>query len=249
MKREYDRDFYSERHRKTLYSARKILSIVVDALPEVDSAADFGCGVGTWLSVLREQGVRDILGMDGPWVEGDLLEIPEEDFRRIDFEEFTGIDGRYDLAISLEVAEHLSENRAPGFIGALTDASDFVLFSAAIPFQAGRFHVNERWPDYWAGLFAERGYVPLDFIRGMIWNDEGIPFWYRQNTLLFVREQRLDQVDPPKSELSGDGCPISLVHPNIYLDKAARMVSVRGTWRLFRQAIGKWLRKKLRLGP
>ncbi|MCI5165514.1 MAG: methyltransferase domain-containing protein, partial [Candidatus Electrothrix sp. GM3_4] len=186
MKNDYGHDFYKDRHNKTIYSATKVISIILDALPKVNSAIDFGCGVGTWLSVLKEKGVCEVQGLDGPWVEKDLLEIPHDNFRQINFEGIISCDKQYDLAISLEVAEHLSDKSAVRFVESLTAASDFILFSAAILFQGGNGHVNEQWPDYWADMFAKRGFVALDIVRSKIWNDSQIPTWYRQNILLYV---------------------------------------------------------------
>lgn len=222
MKDPYGRDYYLDRHRETVYSARTILSLVLDVLPRVRSAIDIGCGVGTWLSVLKERGVPEIRGLDGPWVEQDLLEIPNTDFQQADFAKTMAVDKRFDLAISLEVAEHVPEMLAGSFIDLLASASDFVLFSAAIPFQGGSGHVNEQWPDYWAELFAARGFVTLDFLRNTIWNDAKIPFWYRQNILLFVRKDRVGQLARHRpNELRGN-FPASLVHPELYLSKIFR---------------------------
>jgi predicted transcriptional regulator YdeE len=172
--------FYKDRHRRTLYSANKVLEIVIDTLPEIHSAVVFGCGVGTWLSVLKSHGVSELQGLDGPWVKSELLEIPQNSFRQINFEEPIELDKRYDLAITLEVAEHLTDAVADKFVSSLVRASDFILFSAAIPHQGGDGHVNEQWPDYWSNLFAQKGYVALDFIRSKIWDDRKVPIWYRQ---------------------------------------------------------------------
>ncbi len=245
----YDHNFYKDHHRNNVYAALAVLSVVVDALPEVRSAVDFGCGVGTWLSVLKEEkGVSDILGIDGPWVEQDLLEIPRQCFRQANLEEGVELDRRYDLAITLEVAEHLSDTTAIRFVESLVTASDFVLFSAAIPFQGGTYHINEQWPDYWAGLFSRRGYVALDFVRRIVWNDKQIPPWYRQNVLLFVKEEEAHRVKVSRS----DGCdiplPLSLVHPDLYLWKVNEWATVKGSWRLLRQAVKNWIKSTIRVG-
>lgn len=101
---------------------------------------------------------------------------------------------RYDLAISLEVAEHLPPHRAKNFVGLLTDLSDFILFPAAIPFQGGKNHVNEQWQDYWTELFESHAYILFDFIRGKIWKDDRIPPWYRQNILFFAQKDKASQI-------------------------------------------------------
>ena len=123
------------------------------------SAVDVGCGVGTWLSVLRERGVDTVRGFDGAWVRADLPTIPRESFIAVDLTERIPKSDRFDLAISVEVAEHLRRLAAETFVDSLVDLSDFVLFSAAIPHQGGKHHLNERWQDYWAGLFWARGYA------------------------------------------------------------------------------------------
>ena len=228
----YGYDFYKDRHQRTLYSANKVLEIVIDALPEIHSAVDFGCGVGTWLSVLKSHGADKIQGLDGPWVKSELLEIPQQDFRQINFEEPIKLDQKYDLAVTLEVAEHLTDAVADKFISSLVRASDFVLFSAAIPHQGGDGHVNEQWPDYWSNLFAQKGYVALDLIRSKIWNDRKVPIWYRQNIFLFVKKDRLGDVKLSALDAYSNCGPISVVHPETYL----QMVSLRGSFKLLVEA-------------
>jgi hypothetical protein len=94
----------------------------------------------------------------------------------------------FDLAICLEVAEHLPKQSAPGFIQSLARLAPVILFSAALPLQGGTHHVNEQWPAYWQDLFEKHGYRMLDLIRKEIWSKPEVQFWYRQNILLFVRE-------------------------------------------------------------
>lgn len=224
MNRIYGEEFYKTRHRDTLHAARTILSLVLGAIPPVHSAVDFGCGVGTWLSVLAEEGATTIQGLDGPWVENAYLVIPENCFRRTDFEKTRDLGRRYDLAVSLEVAEHLQPEYAGHFVDMLTAASDFILFSAAIPFQGGCGHFNEQWPDYWAALFRERGYATVDFIRRAIWTDPGISLWYRQNTLLFVKEDRLPELRLENAACYVNPGQLTVVHPDYYLLRINRFI-------------------------
>lgn len=245
MKETYGHDFYKDRHQNTVYSAGIIISIVLDALPPVNSAVDFGCGVGTWLSVLKNKGVSKIKGFDGPWVERDLLEISEREFGSVNFEEDIICDKKYDLAMTLEVAEHISKANANRFVDSLVKSSDFILFSAAIPFQGGSGHVNEQWPEYWAEIFAGRGYVASDFLRIRIWNDKQIPAWYRQNILLFVKEEKMHAVKVPLIGGFDNKFPISLVHPDTYLSKVDKAPSVKGSWNLLLRALKNYAKKKL----
>lgn len=245
-RKNYGKKFYQDRHQKTVYSAQTVLSIVLEALPPpVHSAIDFGCGVGTWLSVLREKGVAEILGLDGAWVDRNFLEIPQEHFREVDFEKEIHSAKKYDLAMALEVAEHLSPTSAEHFVDSLANASDFVLFSAAIPFQGGKGHLNEQWPDYWRALFAQRGFIALDIVRKKIWEDKQIPTWYRQNILLFAREEQAHRIRRPDPYGDHNTFPISLVHPDTYLSKMNQASSIRGSLKCLRRAIRKHLRSLL----
>ena len=158
----YNTSFYKNRHQQTVYSANKVISLVEQSIPKIYSAVDVGCGVGTWLSVLKAKGVDTIQGIDGSWVDQNYLQIPEECFIEHDLTQKIELSVKFDLAISLEVAEHLPSSKADDFIDSLTKLSDFVLFSAAIPFQGGIGHINEQWPTYWIALFEKRGYIAVD---------------------------------------------------------------------------------------
>ena len=212
---------------------------MLDALPGVASAIDVGCGVGTWLAALREHGVVDVQGLDGPWVSESQLVIPPERFRRADLSQPLDLGRRYELAISLEVAEHLPAGRADGFVADLTSLADFVLFSAAVPGQGGRGHVNEQWAEYWAERFARHGYVACDVVRPALWHDDSIAYWYRQNVLLYVSRARLGEVRVAPhavKELLGPWS-LSIVHPHFYLRKMTRLQSRKGSFAALRRAL------------
>jgi hypothetical protein len=242
--KEYDLRFYKKRHQKTVYSAETILSIILGILPEIKSAVDVGCGVGTWLSVLKTRGIVDILGIDGDWVSKELLQIPRQCFFTHDVSTEINLQKRYDLAISLEVGEHLSHDNAIIYVRSLARLSDFVLFSAAIPYQGGRKHINEQWPEYWVNLFGEHDYQCVDVLRKTIWYDENIPSYYRQNIFLFVKKEKASLL-----RLNGfveQSFPLSLVHPDLYISKISKTVTMKGTWRLFWRAFEKRLKQIMR---
>lgn len=236
MKSIYDQRFFKDHHAMTVHAARTIVPLVLEALPPVHSAVDLGCGVGTWLSVLIEHGVEDVLGLDGSWVGRELLEIPETQFREADMEGDLSFERKFDLAIALEVAEHLSPEKAETFVGSLTRAADFVVFSAAVPYQGGEGHLNEQWPDYWAELFERQGFDGIDLVRQRVWTDPQIPVWYRQNILLFVRSDQRERLSLPALD-GATGRPLALVHPELYLLRLNQMSSLRGGWKSLRRGL------------
>ena len=64
---------------------------------------------------------------------------------------------KFDLVLSLEVAEHLPSECAEAFVESLVNLGPVILFSAAIPYQGGENHVNEQWPEYWVGVLSGEG--------------------------------------------------------------------------------------------
>src|ERR1051326_1233660 len=139
----------------SLRSARVVVPILLRSMA-VGSVVDFGCGAGNWLSAFHENGLRDILGYDGDYVDTGNLRIDPACFVARNLEREDQVTRRFDLAISLEVAEHLPTARAAGFVDLLVRSAPAVLFGAAIPGQGGVHHVNEQWPDYWRALNRTR---------------------------------------------------------------------------------------------
>jgi SAM-dependent methyltransferase len=194
-------------------SAEVIVPIVVDLL-RPNSVLDVGCGRGTWLDVFRSAGVTTIVGVDGPHVVPADLEIPADAFVQHDLSVPVQLGRTFDLVVSLEVAEHLDADLAPAFVSSLAAHGPAVLFSAAIPFQGGAGHVNERWPSYWAKLFATHGYIPVDVVRPAVWRNDHVAFWYAQNTLLYVDDETATNI--ARGSDTHPGSALDLVHPALF---------------------------------
>ena len=148
---------------------------------------DVGCGVGTWLSVWQKNLGAEIYGVDGDYVDRNQFLIDKKFFHPYNIEKRINLNKKFDLAMTLEVAEHLSPERADSFVEDLTKLSDVILFSAAIPGQGGDNHVNEQFQSYWAEKFARLDYVAVDCIRPQVWNNNQIVMHYRQNLFIYVK--------------------------------------------------------------
>jgi SAM-dependent methyltransferase len=217
MRRPYSESFFSAQASGSRHSAEAVAPLILE-LVDARSVVDVGCGVGTWLSVFRAHGIDDVLGIDGDYVPLEQLEIPTEQFHTADLTQPLRIGRRFDLAVSLEVAEHLPPSTSEQFVASLVGLADLVLFSAAIPRQRGSNHVNERWQSWWADRFAEHGFVPVDCVRRRIWSNPSVEWWYAQNVILYASRDRL--VANPRLrqeyELMGTS-QLSLVHPAQYV--------------------------------
>ena len=208
----YDKDFYETQKTGSYKSAQVVLPLVQKMLGAT-SVCDIGCGIGTWLHCWQELGVEDILGIDGDYVDTKQLMIPAAKFRGADLGQPIKCERRFDLAMSLEVAEHLPPDRATSFVSDLIALAPVILFSAAVPGQGGTDHINEQWQGYWASLFGVAGYEAFDVIRPQIWFDDGVESWYRQNTLIYCRR---DAVATYPGLSQSVRFPLTVVHPDEY---------------------------------
>jgi SAM-dependent methyltransferase len=208
-------------------SARVMVPMVLE-LVQPKSVIDLGCGTGEWLSVFQENGVEDIWGVDGPYVNKKSLKIPQDRFVLANLEQPLPINRSFDLVMSLEVAEHLRHRSAASFVENLTKLGDVVLFSAAIPLQGGVQHINEQWPEYWVKRFNDKGYVVTDPLRGKVWDDDRVEFWYKQNTFMFIaRDQLRNYPLLEKAFENSDAYPLSVVHPRLFLERNEELKQTR----------------------
>ena len=215
----YDKVFFDQQAQGSISSARVVLPILFEYYKPT-SIIDVGCGRGTWLRAASECGVEQLLGLDGDYVERDKLFIDPQEFQVWNLVERIEMPRRFDLAISVEVAEHLPYNRAENFINDLVKLSDLILFSAALPYQGGTDHVNEQWLEFWAIIFRRHGYVPCDLFRSRIWGDKRVEFWYSQNLVLFCKQDLARKLFPP--EIVALNRPLSFPHPLTFLVNVTR---------------------------
>lgn len=211
-KNPYNSVYYKNISAGSANSAAAIIPIV-QQLVSPTSVADIGCGTGIWLAEWQRNGVKDLLGVDGDYIQNEQLKISKDIFIVHDLEKPLEIKRKFDMVQSLEVAEHLRPEFAAPFIKNLCTLSDLVLFSAAIPAQGGINHFNEQYPDYWTNLFIQNNFTAYDCLREKIWNNKTIDTCYRQNILLFIRNEVRHRY--PIITLS-EGSILNLVHPETY---------------------------------
>lgn len=213
----YDEEFYNLIIKYNYPSAQTVVPLVAE-LVKPKSIIDFGCGVGCWLKAFDEYcKLKRMMGLEGDWLVKEKLMVSEKNIRYVDFMNDWEISSEelYDLAICLEVAEHLNEERGNLLLDNMTKVSNIILFSAAIPQQGGSGHVNERWQSYWIQKFQDRKYVCADIIRPNIWGNSKVLAHYRQNMFLFVRKEYIEKI-PVLQEYIGYPMLMDVVHPDIY---------------------------------
>jgi hypothetical protein len=189
----YDKDFFQslQKYRPVYHFIADI--IVAHLAPK--SVVDWGCGCGYVLEKLKMQGITHLGGVEGS--EEVRPFIPESLVDHIDIMDVLLIElFDYDLAITMEVAEHIPEKDAGRFVNTVCgSANKWVWWTAAVPGQDGTGHINCQPLSYWEEVFGEVGLFEPDWEKtyklkqAMLQNHQlalGFP-WLRDNFCLFRR--------------------------------------------------------------
>ncbi len=192
----YTDEFYIGEEEVALRAARHVMPWILD-VTDAKSVVDVGCGTGAWLSVAKEAGCEKVHGYDA--YAGPVL-IETDEYTQTDITRGVSCTG-FDLALCLEVGEHLPGAAARPLVAGLCEA-DYVLFSAGHPGQRGVHHVNEQWGTWWAALFAEHDFEGTSDVKWHFWNEREVADFYRENMLLFAAEPMDDAT-----------MPVDVIHP------------------------------------
>lgn len=204
----YSKDFYSDLAITSDLSAKILTPILIKRYSPA-SVVDFGCGSGSFIKAFKAQGVSDVLGIEGEWVLQVNSMISEKWLRIEDLRFPVHLEKKYDLAICLEVAEHLPPEASRTLIETLVNSADRIAFSAAIPGQAGTDHINLQYPVFWAELFREHNYFLEWDPRDEIWDIKKLAPWYKQNLLIFQKSSYERSLSP---------IPEIRFHPDIFIE-------------------------------
>jgi 2-polyprenyl-3-methyl-5-hydroxy-6-metoxy-1,4-benzoquinol methylase len=188
----YSKNFYDSVSNRAVVSARITAEVLSGSLSP-KSVVDIGSGQGVWLHSICEEfsTVERAVALDLQPHESIFFEelkhsINDFEFVQVNFEESSKIPNQnFDLAICLEVLEHLSPKTAVRVAQEMGTKCSFVIFSAAISGQGGTGHINERKFSYWMNLMAEQGFIALDVFRPALSKSKEVPGYYKQNMMLF----------------------------------------------------------------
>lgn len=175
----YGPAFFAGRSETVSLSA-SVVAPVIEQLLAPRSVLDMGCGQGEWLFAFA-QTAPDQLGVDIAAPEGDQ-------FLQHDLTEPLDLGRDFDLVLCLEVGEHLPGDAADTLVASLVQHGDDVLFSAAVPGQDGKGHINCQPHEYWHEKFGAHGFDVYDVVRPLIAHDPRVSPWYRNNTFLYMRD-------------------------------------------------------------
>ena len=147
---------------------------------------DVGCGLGAYLKLFNKLGVEEIIGVDGFTPKQSFLK-PDQ-YIRYDLTHPLDLQGKFDLVMCLEVAEHLPSGSEVNLIETLNNhASNILIFSAAEVGQPGNGHINCQPFEYWANLLANQGWFPM-LAETLFLRCISSFSWFRRNLVLVEKK-------------------------------------------------------------
>ena len=204
-------------------SAHNTLSLVFQDELFPAKVVDFGCGRGDWLKAAEVLGAKEVLGVE-PFgdIAGDIGVPRTTHDLTVPWEYPT----RFNLAICMEVGEHIDSNSTDVLVKSLVDAADIIVWSAAVPGQGGIHHINEQPPAYWSDKFKSLGYECYDF-RTLWWNNTEIEPWYKQNCLVFSTPGNILFKNKQQYKVAQ---PLHLIHPELFQGHSERTRNEHVVW-------------------
>ena len=187
----YDADYYASTVEGPAVSSAEVISESILFSLRPDTIVEVGCGTGALLEALRRRGCQ-VLGLEYSEAALQYCRWRGLAVRKFDLERDTLADDRtFDVAISMEVAEHLPEKISGRYVALLTRLSGVIVFTAAPPGQGGLDHVNEQPPSYWISKFQALGFA-YDEELSKLWREGWretavVAWWYFQNLMIFRR--------------------------------------------------------------
>jgi glycosyltransferase involved in cell wall biosynthesis len=185
----YGDEFFSKRQKKHSwnYSIGKYAGMKLG----MRSAIDLGCGIGSFLSGVKSNGI-EVMGIEvgydsaKPYLIDDVSE-------KIFYGDLSKdcIFPQHDCSISIEVAEHIPESFADVFVKNLCSSSSrLILLTAARPGQPGHNHFNCQNPSYWIKKIKRHGFsyredLTKKISEGWMANCKGVPSYICKNVMVF----------------------------------------------------------------
>jgi predicted TPR repeat methyltransferase len=185
----YDEQYFGER----MGWKDEVYSVIAQSIIkhfDPKSLIDIGCGNGVLLESLRAYNVTtkgiegSINGVQICTTKG--LNVAQYDLRKKIVHTDT-----FDVAVSIEVAEHIEEEYVDIFIDNVCSFSDTIILTASPVDDGGVYHHNVKDKTYWKEKFLERNYyevVYVDFLCDLV---ESIPprrEYLYNNMIVFKRK-------------------------------------------------------------
>lgn len=189
MNTPYSDEFFAKTFRQGKAAAEKLLPLFDDLEFFPDTVVDIGGGAGGWLIPFADRGAEvTLVDQVNPAIQVELDNRVRYLPSNLENEgDVAGIPGS-ELAICVEVLEHLSAQAASRVLNQVSKSSETVIFSAAWDGQGGEHHINERPMEDWLEEWVNRDFVVADVIRSRM---NSLPRYYQTNLVLLTQNRDL----------------------------------------------------------
>ncbi len=188
--RKYHAGYYEANVSPRAARSARVIALSLIELFSPGAAVDIGCGTGELMLELAGSGVV-CWGFDrASYAVAECLRKGLKTWP-LNLEEIgTGIEIEpVDLAICMEVAEHIDAGAARWLVRLLCKFAPITVFTAAPPGQGGNGHVNEQPRDYWIEIFkAHDRELDRECTRTLseYWKESGeVMSCYHENLMVF----------------------------------------------------------------
>jgi len=165
--------------------------IIENISHDLKSVVDYGCGAGWFLYYFKKAGINDIVGIEPNREIVSVLDASIKDnIKFLNLTKKINLRRTFDLAMNIEVAEHIDEKYAKLIIDNITKHTSLLIFSAATPGQGGHGHINEQPFEYWENKLNYVGFFRNDHrtkeFRSYLKSGKANS-WYVKNISVFER--------------------------------------------------------------
>lgn len=186
----YDKDFFDKNLEWNIPIAEKMTEMIIKHF-NPQSVVDVGCGNAEFFAQFQKKNIN-IKGYEGSRHAINNSLVDREFVESFDLRNRIFSDKKYDLALCLEVAEHIEKKCSQTLVDSLTGLSDWVIFTTAKPGQGGHFHINEQPENFWIEKFQAQGFAYQAKISQAIKEqakENNILSWYSDNFMVFKKSK------------------------------------------------------------
>lgn len=185
----YKTQYYAKRIEDPWRSEANQIGIVLMNYFEPESVIDFGCAVGAHLEPFHKNNIA-VQGVEGNKKGIEYAVIPKKYISHHDLRKPFDSNRKYDLAISIEVAEHIPQQFDDVYVNSICASASNIVITAAPPGQGGTHHVNEQPNEYWIDKFERRGFSYRENANKELAAQFEVSnsTWVEENLLIFKEE-------------------------------------------------------------
>lgn len=188
LKTLYDAEFYNFSKEEVSKFVSSFVDIIIKEF-NPKSVADIGCGIGLYVNEFDKRGVEAV-GYDGsPYAIKNS--VTRKGLLKIgDIRKNLNFDKKYDIVLSIEVAEHIPTKCSDIFVNTLTKCSDVIILTAAQKGQGGTDHINEQPRYFWIKKFEKKNFnfnKSLSEKLSFKMKEKGVPWWIHGNLMIFQK--------------------------------------------------------------